>query len=44
MDPDFVGAEDAATAGDELFEHLFLFRGLLFRGKFDEAIHGGLAS
>jgi len=39
VDPDLVGAEDAAAAGDELLEHFLLFGRLLFRGQFEQAVH-----
>ena len=39
MDPDPVGAEDAAAAGDELFEDRFLLGGELVGRDVEKAVH-----
>jgi hypothetical protein len=40
VDPDLVGAEDAAAAGGELVEHRRLLAGELFGRDFQNAVHG----
>jgi hypothetical protein len=44
MDPDLVGAEDAAAAGGELVEHRRLLRRQLLGRNFESSVHGALSS